>query len=217
MRILNSEEIDAVLRVATPAYRNVLATAVFTGLRQSELLGLTWADVDLDAGVVRVRRQLDRGGGYSAAEDAALEARRRPDAVAGDAAARAQARLCLLRPDRPGLRDAERPAAVLPQPDPRASRLALAKAGLDGDGRAAAALPRPSAHLRLAPDRARTEHRLHRQSARPRLPSFTLMSTAACSTGPNTPAAPATGSKPPSAGCLRRPSRSFPPLFQEPA
>lgn len=51
------------LQAATPAYRNVLPTAVFTGLRQSELLGLTWADVDLDGGIVRVRRQLDRGGG----------------------------------------------------------------------------------------------------------------------------------------------------------
>src|SRR3954466_6485092 len=64
MRILNSEEIEAVLQVATPADRNVLATAVFTGLRQSELLGLTWGDIDFEAGIVRVRRQLDRGGGY---------------------------------------------------------------------------------------------------------------------------------------------------------
>jgi integrase len=61
MRILNSEEIDAVLRVATPAYRNVLATAVFTGVRQSELLGLTWADVDLDRGDTRKDAQTHAG------------------------------------------------------------------------------------------------------------------------------------------------------------
>jgi integrase len=65
MRILRSEEIDALLRAATPAYRPLLATAVFTGARQSELLGLQWADVDFDGGVVHVRRQLDRSGSYS--------------------------------------------------------------------------------------------------------------------------------------------------------
>jgi integrase len=62
MRILRPEEIDALLRAAVPAYRPVLATAIFTGLRQAELLGLTWADVDFDGGVVHVRRQLDRSG-----------------------------------------------------------------------------------------------------------------------------------------------------------
>jgi integrase len=50
------------LDAATPRYRPLLATAVFTGLRLGELLGLTWADVDLNAEVVRVRRQLDRAG-----------------------------------------------------------------------------------------------------------------------------------------------------------
>jgi integrase len=65
MRILRSEEIDALLRAATPAYRPLLATAVFTGARQSELLGLQWADLDFDGGVVHVRRQLDRSGSYT--------------------------------------------------------------------------------------------------------------------------------------------------------
>jgi integrase len=65
MRILRSEEIDALLRAATPAYRPVLATAIFTGARQSELLGLQWADVDSDNGVLHVRRQLDRSGSYT--------------------------------------------------------------------------------------------------------------------------------------------------------
>jgi integrase len=133
MRILNSEEIDAVLRVATPAYRNVLATAVFTGLRQSELLGLTWADVDLDAGIVRVRRQLDRGGGYS--EPKTPRAKR--DVV--------------LMPSLVTLLSEHKLASTYSRPaDPvfvtrtgrplyyrnliRGLRLALAKAGLDGDG-----------------------------------------------------------------------------------
>jgi integrase len=34
--------------------------AIDTGLRQSELLGLGWDDIDLDAGVVRVTSQLQR-------------------------------------------------------------------------------------------------------------------------------------------------------------
>src|SRR5205085_11916728 len=65
MRILRSEEIDALLRAATPSYRPVLATAIFTGLRQGELLGLKWGDIDFDGRVVHVRRQLDRKGGYA--------------------------------------------------------------------------------------------------------------------------------------------------------
>nr|MBA3301396.1 site-specific integrase [Thermoleophilaceae bacterium] len=40
----------------------MLATAVFTGLRLGELLGLTWADVDLDRNVLSVRKQLSRSG-----------------------------------------------------------------------------------------------------------------------------------------------------------
>jgi integrase len=62
MRILRPDEIDALLRASLPPYRPVLATAIFTGLRQSELLGLIWADLDFHAGVVHVRRQLDRSG-----------------------------------------------------------------------------------------------------------------------------------------------------------
>ncbi len=40
----------------------LLAVAVFTGLQQGELLGLLWEDVDLDAGIVHVRKQLERSG-----------------------------------------------------------------------------------------------------------------------------------------------------------
>src|SRR3954471_17940428 len=65
MRILRSEEIEALLGAATPAYRPLLATAIFTGLRQSELLGLQWADLDFEGGVLHVRRQLDRSGDYT--------------------------------------------------------------------------------------------------------------------------------------------------------
>ena len=40
----------------------LVAVALATGMRQGELLGLTWADVDFEQGVVRVRRQLGRDG-----------------------------------------------------------------------------------------------------------------------------------------------------------
>lgn len=65
MRILRPDEIEALLQAAPLPYRPILATAVFTGLRQSELLGLVWGDVDLEGEVLHVRRQLDRNGGYS--------------------------------------------------------------------------------------------------------------------------------------------------------
>jgi integrase len=60
MRTLDREEIGKLLDAAPANYRTILATAIMTGLRQGELLGLTWADIDFDAGLVRVRRQLDR-------------------------------------------------------------------------------------------------------------------------------------------------------------
>jgi integrase len=64
-RILTADEIKALLGATTNAYRPVIATAIFTGLRLSELLGLWWGDVDLDGGVLHVRRQLARTGSYT--------------------------------------------------------------------------------------------------------------------------------------------------------
>lgn len=43
----------------------LVATALATGMRQSELLGLKWGDVDLNAGTVRVQRQLGRDGTFA--------------------------------------------------------------------------------------------------------------------------------------------------------
>lgn len=62
MRILDRREMSALLDAADDRYRPLIATAVFTGLRIGELLGLTWRDLDLDAGILRVRKQLDRSG-----------------------------------------------------------------------------------------------------------------------------------------------------------
>ena len=65
MRILLPDEIDKLLRAAPATYRPILATAVFTGLRQGELLGLRWGDIDFDAGLMHVHRQFDRSRSYS--------------------------------------------------------------------------------------------------------------------------------------------------------
>ena len=59
-RILEEDEIRTVLDTAPPKYAPVIRTAVFTGLRLGELLALRWSDVDLAAGVIRVRRQMTK-------------------------------------------------------------------------------------------------------------------------------------------------------------
>ena len=61
-KILTREEIGRLLEGAPPRYGTLLATAVFTGLRQGELLGLKWSEVDFGEGVVKVRKSLDRQG-----------------------------------------------------------------------------------------------------------------------------------------------------------
>ena len=72
--VWSDEEIEALLRAAEelaekPAsrydYTPLLRTALFTGLRLGELLGLQWQDVDLREGVLHVRRQFTRLGEYA--------------------------------------------------------------------------------------------------------------------------------------------------------
>jgi integrase len=60
IRILDSEGIAALLGAAADEWKPLLALSVFGGLRQSEALGLVWGDVDLEAEVIHVRRQLSR-------------------------------------------------------------------------------------------------------------------------------------------------------------
>jgi integrase len=43
----------------------MLLLALTTGLRQGELLGLKWGDIDFAAGVLQVRRQYERDGTFS--------------------------------------------------------------------------------------------------------------------------------------------------------
>ncbi len=60
MRVLERDELGRLLAAAPDRYRTLLATAVFTGVRLGELLGLRWADVDFEGGLVSVRKQLGR-------------------------------------------------------------------------------------------------------------------------------------------------------------
>jgi len=54
------EEVKAIIEKAKGRWRPLLITAIFTGLRASELRGLRWKDVDLKAGKLHVRQRADR-------------------------------------------------------------------------------------------------------------------------------------------------------------
>ena len=58
--VLNPEEIGRLLEAAAPRFRTLLATAILSGIRQGELLGLHWRDVDFDNQLIHVRTALDR-------------------------------------------------------------------------------------------------------------------------------------------------------------
>ncbi len=53
-------EIRSIVENVEGRWRPFLIVAIFTGLRASELRGLRWEDVDLKAGVIRVRQRADR-------------------------------------------------------------------------------------------------------------------------------------------------------------
>jgi integrase len=48
-RFLNRKEIGLLLNAAVDPYRSLIATAIFSGLRIGELLGLTGEDIDFKA------------------------------------------------------------------------------------------------------------------------------------------------------------------------
>jgi integrase len=53
-------EIRAIIDKLEPRWRPILLTAIFTGLRASELRGLRWEDVDLDKGELHVHQRADQ-------------------------------------------------------------------------------------------------------------------------------------------------------------
>jgi integrase len=58
--IPTKEEIRAMLAKAPERHRPLIVTVIFTGLRSSELRGLSWDNVDFEKGVIRVRQRADR-------------------------------------------------------------------------------------------------------------------------------------------------------------
>ncbi|WP_264046213.1 tyrosine-type recombinase/integrase [Methylobacterium flocculans] len=54
------EELKTIIDATPGQWRPLILTAIFTGLRGSELRGLLWDDVDLRKGVLHVRRRADR-------------------------------------------------------------------------------------------------------------------------------------------------------------
>jgi integrase len=54
------DELKAILRAAEGYWRPLVVTAIFTGLRASELRGLPWKDVDFDKAELHVRQRADR-------------------------------------------------------------------------------------------------------------------------------------------------------------
>lgn len=58
--IPTNDEIRVIIAKAEGRWRPLLITAIFTGLRASELRGLRWADVDLAKALLHVRQRADR-------------------------------------------------------------------------------------------------------------------------------------------------------------
>lgn len=59
---LDKAAVGGLIQSAPEKYRTLIAVSVMTGIRQSEALALQWRDVDVQTGVVRISRQLDRQG-----------------------------------------------------------------------------------------------------------------------------------------------------------
>jgi integrase len=64
-------EIRQLIDAAPGRWRPFIITAVFTGMRASELRGLRWSDVDLEAGIIHVRQRADAWRNIGAPKSAA--------------------------------------------------------------------------------------------------------------------------------------------------
>ena len=64
-------DVAGMLEAATGRWRPFVVTAVFTGMRASELRGLTWDDVDFDAKAIHVRQRADQWGAIGSPKSAA--------------------------------------------------------------------------------------------------------------------------------------------------
>jgi integrase len=62
VEIPSKGEVTAILAAAPARWRPLLVTAVYTGMRASELRGLTWDNVDFEQRVIHVRQRADQWG-----------------------------------------------------------------------------------------------------------------------------------------------------------
>jgi len=64
MDYLTPDEVRRLLEASSPEFYPLFSTAVLTGARQGELLALKWGDVDLEQGVMYVRRSFHPEHGF---------------------------------------------------------------------------------------------------------------------------------------------------------
>nr|WP_265936858.1 site-specific integrase [Flaviflexus ciconiae] len=62
-RRVTSDELTAVLEVIAPSTRLIVRVLAHTGIRVGELRELRWSDIDLDLGLIRIRRGVTGDGG----------------------------------------------------------------------------------------------------------------------------------------------------------
>jgi len=62
VNIPSATDVQRALTFLAPPYREAAILAGLTGMRQGELLSLTWEDVDLDAGTITVTKTRDQAG-----------------------------------------------------------------------------------------------------------------------------------------------------------
>lgn len=65
------EELKLLIDRVPERWRPYIVTAIFTGMRASELRGLRWCDVDFDAGTIRVTQRADAWGKMGSPKSAA--------------------------------------------------------------------------------------------------------------------------------------------------
>lgn len=61
IRVLGPGEADLLLAASPLWLKQIVQTALMTGMRHSEILGLSWDDIDFEENVIHVRRQLQSG------------------------------------------------------------------------------------------------------------------------------------------------------------
>lgn len=60
LRYLSEDEIGRLVEACDPYFRPVVITAIHTGMRRGELLGLRWQDIDLQNGLIHINRSKNR-------------------------------------------------------------------------------------------------------------------------------------------------------------